>query len=130
MEILVDEFTVSSFGRRCIILVDQRTECASRPQILAEHAIPWRNNDRDRTQRLGLAGETNQRIRFSAVDIAELFYLFIFTRADRREFFSTTQNPNPTSSAGRRATLNRNWSFNAPRIDRAPVTRMILGRAP
>src|SRR4030095_12323399 len=100
------------------------------PEILSILPVPGRNHDRNRALALGLTGETDQRLRLGGVDIAKLLDLLSFARRHIRKFLSATDYTYPAGAARSRATLNRNRTLDAARIDRAPVTRLIFGGTP
>src|SRR5436309_16129137 len=70
-----------------------------RLQELSKLAIPRRDNDRHGTVGFRLTSESNQRLRLSSIDIAELFDLFPFAHRDIRKFFSTADDAHPTRAA-------------------------------
>src|SRR5262249_38330786 len=93
-------------------------------------AVPGRNDDRHGAQRLCLARKTNQRFWFSGLDVAKLFDLLSFARRHVRKLLSAAEHTNPTGAARSRSTFDRDWSFDATRIDGAPVARLIFRGAP
>src|SRR5882762_4164344 len=61
-------------------------------QILPEDTIPWRNNDRNRAQRLRLASQPDQRLGFGSIDVAKLLNLLAFADRHIGKFFSAAEN--------------------------------------
>src|ERR1700693_5772498 len=101
-----------------------------RAQIPSKLSVPGRHDDRDRAVCLGLTSETNQGFRLGSIDVAELFGLFSFARTHVGKFFRAAKYADPARTARSRAAFDGDRSFNAPRINSAPVARTIVGGAP
>src|SRR3989442_10775819 len=77
-----------------------------------------------------MAGETNQRLWLGRVDVTELLDFLPFARAHVGQLLRATEHSHPAGAARSGAAFDRNWSFNATRIDGLPVARLIAGRTP
>src|SRR5437773_8851879 len=70
-----------------------------RLQELSKLAIPRRDNDRHGTVGFRLTSESNQRLRLSSIDIAELFDLLSLAHGHIGKLFSTAKHSHPTRTA-------------------------------
>src|SRR5205814_466036 len=70
-----------------------------RLQELSKLTIPGRNDDRHSPVGLRLTSESNQRLRLSSIDIAELFDLLSLAHGYIGKLFSTAKHSHPTRAA-------------------------------
>src|SRR2546426_193584 len=101
METLVHCLTTRSIRFRRAIVLNVRIFLihVKRLQELSKLAIPRRDNDRHGAVGFRLTSESNQRFRFSSIDIAELFDLLSLAHGHIGKLFSTAKHSHPTRTA-------------------------------